>query len=83
MLTAALKHLTALSQWTLREALSRTGALGYVQPALRFVPHVPIHKHSVVRKKKDTWPIGMEEEIAKHVAIMIIAQTEQYVSDGQ
>ena len=32
MLTAAIKQLTALTLWTLREAVSRTGALGYIEP---------------------------------------------------
>ena len=77
MLTAAIKQLMAMSMWTLREAVSRTGALGYIEPVLRFVLHVPIRKHPVVRTEEDTRPIGMEEEIAKLVAIMIIAETEQ------
>ena len=50
---------------------------------LRFVLHVPIRKRPVVRTEEDTRPIAMEEEIAKLVAIMIIAQTEQYVNDRQ
>ena len=37
----------------------------------------------MVRTEEDTQPIAIEEEIAKLVAIMIIAQTEQYVSDRQ
>ena len=83
MLTAAIKQLTALSLWTLREAVSRTGALQYIEPVLRFVLHVPIRKRLVIRTEEDTRPIAMEEEIAKLVAIMIIAQTEQYVSRFQ
>ena len=81
MLTAAIKQLTALSLWTLREAVSKTGALGYIEPILRFVLHVPIRKRPVPRIEEDTRPIAMEQEIAKLVAIMIIAQTEQYGSD--
>ena len=37
MLTAAIKQLTAMSMLTLREAVSRTGALGYMGPVLKFV----------------------------------------------
>ena len=83
MLTAAIKQLTAMSLWTLREAVSRTGALGYIEPVLKFVLHVPIRKSPVVRIEEDTRPIAMEEEVAKLVAIMIMAQPEQYVSDRQ
>ena len=65
-----------MSLSTLREAVSRTGALGYIEPVLRFVLHVPIRKCPVVQAEEDTRPIAMEEEIAKLVAIMIIAHTE-------
>ena len=81
MLTA-IKQLTALSVWTLREAVSK-GALGYIEPALRFVLHVSFRKRLVVRQEEDTWCIAMQEEIAKLVAIMILAETKQYVSDKQ
>ena len=83
MLTSAIKQLSALSLWTLRKAVSRKGALGYNKPVLRFVLHVPIRKRLALRTEEDTRPIAMEEEIAKLVAIMIIAQTERYVSDRQ
>ena len=83
MLTAAITQLTALSLWTPREAVSRTGALGYIEAVLTFVLHVPIRKRLVLRTKEDTRPIAMEEEIAKLVAIIIIARTEQYVSERQ
>ena len=79
---AAIKQLTAPSLWTLREAVRRTRALGCMEPVLRFVLHVTIHKHPMVRTEEDTRPIAMEEEIAKLVAIMIIAQTEQYVTSA-
>ena len=80
MLMAAIKQLTALSLWTLREAVSKTGAPGYIEPV--FVLHVPIRKRLVLRTQEDTRPIAMEEEVAKVVAIMVIAQTERYVSDS-
>ena len=53
--------------------MSRTGSLGYIELVLRFVLHVPVRKRPVVRTEEDTRPIAMEEEIAKLVAIMIIA----------
>ena len=61
-----------MSLSTLREAVSMTGALGYIEPVLKFVLHVPIRKRPGVRTKEDTRLIAMEEEIAKLVAIMII-----------
>ena len=63
--------------------MSRTGALGYMEPVLRSVLQVPIRNRPVVWTEEDTRPIAMEEEIIKLVVIMVIAQTEQYVSDGQ
>ena len=63
--------------------MSRIGALGHIKPVLRFVLHVSIRKRPVVWTEEDTRPIAMEEEIAKLVAIMIVAQMEQYVSDTQ
>ena len=63
--------------------MSRTGALGYIEPVLRFVQHVPIRKRPAVWTEEDTGPISTEEEIAKLVAIMIIAEREQCVSDSQ
>ena len=54
-----------------------------MEPVLRFVLHVPIRKHPMVRAEEDTRPIAIEEEIGKLVAIMIIAQTEPYVSHRQ
>ena len=83
MLTTAIKQLTAPSLWTLREAVGRTSALGYIEPVLRFVLHVPTHKRPVVQTEEDTRSIAMEEEIAKLVTIIIIAQTEQCIGDGQ
>ena len=83
VLTAAIKKLTAKPLSTLREAVSRTGALGYIELVLSFVLHVPIRKRPVVQTKEDMRPIAMEKEIVKLMAIMIIAQTEQYVSDRQ
>ena len=83
MQTTAIKQLTAMSLLTLKEAVSWTGALGYIEPLLQFVLHVPIRKRPVVRTEEVTRPIAMEEEIAKLVVIMIIAETEQYVSDEQ
>ena len=65
MLTAAIKQL----------------ALRYMEPVLRFVPHVPIRKRPVVRIEEDTRPIAMEKEVTKLVAAMIIARIEQYLSD--
>ena len=63
--------------------MGRTGALAYIQPVLQFVLHVPIRRPPVPRTEEDTRPIVMEEEVAKLVAVMIIAQTEQYVNDRQ
>ena len=83
MLTVAIKQLTAMSLSTLREAVSRTRALAYIEPVLRFVLHVPIRKRPVVRAEEYTRPIAMEEEVAKLVAVMIIAQTAQYINDRQ
>ena len=82
-LTAAIKQFMVMSLWTLREAVSKTGALRYIEPVLTFVVHVPISKRPVVRTEESTRPIAMEEEIAKLLAIMIIAETEQQVSDKQ
>ena len=73
MLTPAIKQLGPEG--------SRTRALEYIEPVLRFVLHVPIRKRPVVRTEEDTRPIAIEEEIAKLLAIMIIAKTEQSVSD--
>ena len=51
MLTAAIKQPKAMSLWTLREAVSNTGALGCVEPVLKVVLHVPSRKRPVVRTK--------------------------------
>ena len=83
MLTAAIKQLTTGSIASLQTAVRSTGAMPYIEPALRFVLHVPIRKRLVVRTEEDTRPIAMEEEIAKLIAILITAQTEQSVSDRQ
>ena len=83
MLTAAIKQRTTGSIASLQTAVRSIGALPYIEPALRFVLHVPIRKRPVVRTEEDTRPIAMEEEIAKLIAILITAKTEQYVSDRQ
>ena len=83
ILTAAIKQLTTLSLWTLREAKSRTGPPGYIEPVLSFLLHVPIHKRPLAWTEGDMCPIAMKEEIAKLVEIMIIAHTEQHISDRQ
>ena len=73
VLAAAIKQLTATSLSTVREVVSRTEALAYIEPVLRFVLHVPICKRPVVRTEEDTKPIVMEEEVAKPVVVTIIA----------
>ena len=59
------------------------GTLAYIELVLRFLLHVPIHKRPVVRTEEDTRPIAMEQEVAKLVAAIIIAHTEQYINDRQ
>ena len=81
MLTAAVKQVTAMWLLTVQVAVSRTGALAYIEPVLWFLLRLPIRKRPVLRTGGDARPIAMEEETAKIVAVMIIAQTEQYVSD--
>ena len=73
MPTAAIKQLTGTPLSTMREAVSTTRALECIVPVLWFVLHVPIAKRLVVRTEEYTRPIVMEEEVAKPMAIMIIA----------
>ena len=62
-----------MSPLNLTEEVSRTGAVGYIEPVLKCVLHVLIRKRPVLWIEEDTRPIAPEEEIAKLVAIIIFS----------
>ena len=80
---AALKQMTMLSLAVLRDVIQRMGRLRYIEPILRFLGHLPIRKVPLVRTEEDTKPIALEEEVAKVIAIMVMARTERHVADRQ
>ena len=82
-LVAALKEMTLISLAVLRDVIEKTGGLRYVEMVLRFVAHLPIRKVPVVNTEEDTRPIALEEEVAKVIAIMVMARTEQHVAERQ
>ena len=71
-----MKQLSLASLSTLREAVREMGTQAYIEPVLQFVLHVGIRRRPRVCTEEDMRPIAMEEEVAKLIAVMLIAQTE-------